>query len=145
MPIRLSLNTRIFYSHANKAKPPQLGLALLPSTSVTDLIKKSALNLETFVFWKPNHKINNFRTVHGIYFEQSSGTTILLVDSCGAGKKSDPPNHMILIPHSYKDFEIHLDQDVGKNSQILKEKPDAKIDQFIFSILRTKYVNAYKG
>ena len=37
MPIRPSLNIRIFYSHANKAKPPQLGLALLPSTGVYDI------------------------------------------------------------------------------------------------------------
>ena len=34
MPIRSSLIFQIFYLDVNKAKPPQLALALLPSTSV---------------------------------------------------------------------------------------------------------------
>jgi len=83
--------------------------------------------------------------VHGLYFDEVSGSTFLMVDACGPGKKDAPPNYLIKIPHEHRNFEIHFDQNVGEASEILKQKPKKTIDKFIFTILKTKYVNAYKA
>ena len=86
-----------------------------------------------------------FSVVHGLYFDEDSGSTFLIVDACGPGKKDAPPNYLIKIPHENRNFEIHFDQNVGEASEILKQEPKKSVDKFIFTILKTKYVNAYKG
>ena len=86
-----------------------------------------------------------FSVVHGLYFDDDSGSTFLIVDACGPGKKDAPPNYLIKIPHENRNFEIHFDQNVGEASEILKQEPKKMVDKFIFTILKTKYVNAYKG
>ena len=96
------------------------------------------------ILWN-THEYIFFSVVHGLYFDDDSGSTFLIVDACGPGKKDAPPNYLIKIPHENRNFEIHFDQNVGEASEILKQEPKKSVDKFIFTILKTKYVNAYKG